>query len=357
MKHIYLLPLLMLTACAGSRLESEKSIMVCGTYTADGSHGVYSIVFDNGKLTVEDSVAANNPSYLALADDMSHIYAVREDGENSGVYTFDFDPATGHFGESRFAAEGNNPCHLAIVGDKIVTANYSGGSVSEFEIGANGIAWNGRTMAAFAGCGPDSVRQKTSHIHYTILTPDSTKLLATDLGADCIYGFAVKDGNITLQDTLQLAPGFGPRHLEFSPDGRFCYLIGELSGDVMTLRYEQGTLTPIATIECDSLHVRGSGDIHVSPDGKYVYASNRLAGDGIRTFAVNDDGTLRNVGYTPTPSHPRNFVISPQGNYLIAACKNDNVIVVYARDKASGKLTPTRERLSLSSPVCLKFVK
>ena len=110
----------------------------------------------------------------------------------------------------------------------------------------------------------------------------------------------------------------GPRHLTFSPNGKFAYLITELSGKVIAFSYDDGRLEQIQTITADTVAARGSADIHLSPDGKYLYASNRLKEDGIAIFAVNpENGTLAKVGYQPTGIHPRNFNITPNGKYLL----------------------------------------
>ena len=71
----------------------------------------------------------------------------------------------------------------------------------------------------------------------------------------------------------------GPRHLTFSPNGKFAYLITELSGKVIAFSYDDGRLEQIQTITADTVAARGSADIHLSPDGKYLYASNRLKED------------------------------------------------------------------------------
>ena len=103
---------------------------------------------------------------------------------------------------------------------------------------------------------------------------------------------------------------------------------------------------------------RGSADIHLSPDGKYLYASNRLQADGIAIFAVNpEDGTLAKVGYQLTGIHPRQFNITPNGKYLLAACRDSNVIQVYERDEVTGLLRDTRQDIIVDMPVCVQFVQ
>ena len=158
---------------------------------------------------------------------------------------------------------------------------------------------------------------------------------------------------------FQLPDGEGPRHTEFHPNGRFAYVIGELSGNISALKWKNnGDLELIQTISADSLHAAGSADIHLSPDGKYLYASNRLKGDGIAIFKVDSsNGMIKKIGYQPTGIHPRNFAISPNGKYLLCACRDDNKIQLFQIDPSSGTLVKMDKEIKLHQPVCLKFVK
>lgn len=126
----------------------------------------------------------------------------------------------------------------------------------------------------------------------------------------------------------------------------------------MAFTYNGDSLTWMQTIQADMLDARGSADIHLSPDGRHLYASNRLKGDGLAIFQINgEDGTLTKVGYQPTGIHPRNFIITPNGKYVLVACRDTNEIQVFARDASTGLLTDTRQSIKTTKPVCLKFIK
>ena len=117
--------------------------------------------------------------------------------------------------------------------------------------------------------------------------------------------------------------GSGPRHLTFSPNGHYAYLINELSGTVIAFEYKDGDLKEMQTIAADTVNAQGSADIHISPDGKFLYASNRLKADGIAIFNIHpDNGMLSKAGYQLTGIHPRNFIITPNGKYLLVACRD-----------------------------------
>ena len=152
--------------------------------------------------------------------------------------------------------------------------------------------------------------------------------------------------------------GSGPRHLTFSPNGHYAYLINELSGTVIAFEYKDGDLKEMQTIAADTVNAQGSADIHISPDGKFLYASNRLKADGIAIFNIHpDNGMLSKAGYQLTGIHPRNFIITPNGKYLLVACRDSNVIQVYERDADTGLLTDVQQDIKVDKPVCIRFVR
>ena len=69
-----------------------------------------------------------------------------------------------------------------------------------------------------------------------------------------------------------------------------------------------------------------------------------------------ENGMLTKVGYQLTGIHPRNFIITPNGKYLLVACRDSNVIQVYERDTDTGLLTDIRKDIKVDKPVCIKFV-
>jgi 6-phosphogluconolactonase (cycloisomerase 2 family) len=148
-----------------------------------------------------------------------------------------------------------------------------------------------------------------------------------------------------------LHPDYGPRHLLFDASGTHLYVIGELSGDITVFDYKNGALTEKQVVKADRLDARGAADIHLSPDGKFLYASLRLKGDGIAIFEVAENGTLAYVGYQATGPHPRNFNITPNGRFVLVACRDNDSIEVYSRDAATGLLAPTGYRIPQTRPV------
>lgn len=358
--------------CSAVAAADDLTVIV-GTYTdQSASHGIYTYRFDqkSGTASVLDSVAAGNPSFLAVSDDARHVYAVSEytDGRQSAL-AFAFCAKTGHLdalggekcGTSATRAgnkmPGAAPCNIMLHDGHAVTSNYFGGDISVFPVAADGSL---KPETQYFDMHIDST-DAVAHIHCCRMTPDGRYMLAADLGNDCIWRFDVASGDNMLSHPVVAysAPkGTGPRHFVFNDRGDTVYLMGELDGTVTVLSYRDGTLTERQRVQASETRTAGSADIHLSPDGKFLYASHRLTDEGLSVFAV-DKGTghLTKCGFQPTAAHPRNFAITPNGRYVLVACRDSNVIEVYRRNQKTGMLESTHGDIVLPKPVCVVFAR
>lgn len=359
------------TANKKTPTDSESAsgfYLTIGTYNlnagTDTAIWIYNFNPDNGTFhKISGFAGIDNPSYLAWSPSGKQLYAVSENGpEGSSLNALSFDSTTVRFTLlNSEPTAGADPCYVAVNPDNrfAVTADYTGGSISVFPILHNGRLAPRSQQFQYVGSGYDTIRQKSAHLHTVRFTPDNQYLLATDLGLDRIYQFRIT-GNDSLflqpdtAHTIQLSPGSGPRHLAFRPNDTFIYVINELSGTVALLKPDKDDQFVLQQeVLADTLNAAGSADIHISPDGRFLYASNRLKGDGIAIFSIRPDGQLVKAGYQPTRRHPRNFIISPDGKYLLVACRDDNTVQLFGIDPATGLLSLLPQSIQIPSPVCL----
>jgi len=354
------------------RDNKNQFYMLVGTYTAGGSTGIYVFRFDTetGASEYVSEVKALNPTYLAISADERFVYSVGENSEKKAVvYAFSFDKQTGRLNLLNMEPiNSSGACYVSTdrLARFVVTANYAGGTASVLPLAADGTLQPVVKVFEFEGSGPDVRRQDKPRLHCAFFSPDQRYLFAPDLGTDKLHKFAVSGTTpfltIGAPEAYSLEPGSGPRHLTFHPNGKFAYLINELSGKVTVFHYADGHLEPVQYIASDTTSGeggKGSADIHVSPDGRFLYASNRANTNNITIFRINaTDGKLTVAGFQPTGLHPRNFVITPNGKFLLAANRDSNSIQVFEIDKETGLLKEdtTKQINSVDKPVCLKFV-
>lgn len=343
--------------------------LIIGTYTSPGkSEGIYTYTFDSNTADIKPSHVAKeitNPSYVAVSKSNKLLYTVAEAPNNSAVAAFGFDGLKGKLNFLNKQATGSpGPCFVLADEKHVFSANYGGGSISVFGIDASGALTPLKQLIQHTGKSIDpQKRQESAHAHQVQFTPDHKYIICTDLGEDQVYVYnynpAAKEQVLTLNNIVKTTPGTGPRHLTFSPNGKFAYLAHEFNGNVTTFAYNNGRLNKIQEIETTDKDFTGKvdgADIHISPDGKFLYETNRGDANAISAFAIQSGGKLKFVSRISTLGKgPRNFVIDPSGKYLLVGHQYTNNVVIFERNKKTGTLKDTGKRIELGSPVCLVF--
>jgi 6-phosphogluconolactonase (cycloisomerase 2 family) len=342
----------------GFRAGAQTTFAFVGSYT-DGmpGQGIHVLRLDGPAQVLRPVWHGDglvNASFLTLAPNGRTLYACTEtktpgDGR---VRAFAVDSLTGALRSLNVrASEGENPVYVSVHpgGRWLVVANYTGSSITAYPLQQDGSIGEAAQHIAFTGPGSGVVadRQEGSHVHAAVFAPEGDRLYVPDLGCDRIRAFAFNaDAPQPLRADaafdVATAPGSGPRHLAFHPDGRTAYCIEELSGTLCVLQVVNGRLQQQQRMPsyAEMPAVGSSADVHVSPDGRYVYTSNRAPEHSIGIFAIDPTtGVLRTVVHESSVGNPpRTFAISPDGGYVLVANSASQNAVLFARDPVQGTL-------------------
>jgi 6-phosphogluconolactonase len=352
----------------------RKSLLYIGTYADSNAESIFLYQMDatSGALKSLDSFKAGaNPSFLALHPANHYLYAVNEidrfQGQSGGaVSAYAIEKASGKLSLlNQQSSHGSGPCHVTVdrSGNFVLVANYGSGSVAVFPLSDDGRLGEASSVVQHQGHGANPSRQEGPHAHCIMASIDNRFVLSCDLGIDkvLVNPFDSANGQLLNGGEAALAPGAGPRHLDFSPDGRFVYVMNEMSVTVTVFAYAagDGTLTQIQTLSSLPPGYSGSksgAEIFVHPTGKFVYASNR-GHDSIAIFSVDEgSGMLTLVGNESTKGKtPRNFVIDPSGTFLLVANQDSGTVVSFRIDAQNGTLSYL-QTINVSQPVCLKIM-
>jgi 6-phosphogluconolactonase len=348
-----------------------------GTYTGAKSKGIYVARFDSrtGKFA-EPTVAAEmtNPSFVAVHPNHRFLYAVGEvskvgEKKSGSVASFSIDDKTGKLTLLNTQPSGGpGPCHVFIdpTGKCALAANYGGGSVTAVPINPDGSLAEPSAFIQHTGSGPVKGRQEGPHGHCMITDPENKFALACDLGLDkvLIYKFDPAKGSLTANEPSfgATAPGAGPRHIAFHPNGKFAYVISELNCTMTTFSWDGATgtlksLGAVSTLPVELQKGFSTAEVQVHPSGKFVYGSNR-GHESISVFAVDEKTGLltRTQNVSTQGKTPRHFALDPTGKFLIAENQGSDSVVVFSVEDKSGQLTATGEKIEVGAPVCAAFV-
>lgn len=364
--------LILFSALSMTTVKAQNKFnLLVGTYTNTcQSNGIYIYEFNanSGDFKLKNSSEnVISPSYLSVSADNKFVYAVNENGTQSAVSAFGYNSASGKL---KFLntneSLGADPCHLINDNKNVIVANYSGGSIVVFKKNTDGSITKVQQLIQHEGKGPNVARQEKAHVHMVVFSPDKKFVISNDLGLDKIFIYKYnpdsKNEMLTLKSTVDVKSGSGPRHLTFSKDGKFVYLVQELDGTLTTLSYDKtGNLKVLAETSILPKGFKGgtgAAAIKISPDGKFLYVSDRVDANAISVYKIQKDGKIELVEQQSTLGKgPRDFAIDPSGNFLLVGHQYTNNIVIFKRNKTTGKIVDTGKKIELCSPVGLVFTK
>lgn len=324
------------------------------------------------KLLALTILVGSNTAYWGhtyLAEGNDKIYALRSHKPSSSLCTFDNKVLNGREGVVELASlqvpmtenktQGKESCHITLLEREAVVSDYTSGTLSLYPLDERGNVCGDSRILRFDGSGPHR-RQKSPHIHSSALSPDGKTLAVVDLGTDRVYCYAVKGGRVAEKlSTIAVPAGCGPRFSIFSHDGRYLYVLTELSDEVMVFRTSDNAL--LNRYPLSNENPEGGAHIALSPDGRYLYASLRVSStakanqckvsDGVAIFKCLKNGKLKKAHYLPTGGHPRHFAISKDGKALVVACRDDNMIEIYPLNTKSGLPNGEVEKVAVAAPV------
>lgn len=228
--------------------------LLVGTYDSPQSEGIYVYDFNAGDGTAKElsHIKTSNPSFLAISPDKRFVYAVNENADSithkgGRVSSFSFDSKNGILKQlSKQSSEGDHPCYISVdkTGKWVLAGNYSSGNFAVLPVSKSGILSKAKTVIQHKGSGPDTSRQRSAHVHAVYLKNGGTELYVPDLGMDKIMTYRLNTSTGAVTPTAArfgvADAGSGPRHIDFSPSGKYAYVMLELTSSVVTYKVKPG---------------------------------------------------------------------------------------------------------------------
>lgn len=320
----------LLAALSGA---AQAKTVVYVSNAEDGTVGIYALDQTKGTLTPQTTIQAGPMAMPMAVDPNRHFLYVGLRQEPFRVATFAIG-ADGGLSKQGEAPLGNM-AYLATdkTGRWLLGASYNDDKVSVSPVGeaATQVLTTGR------------------HAH--AILPDASNRFAfvTNLGDDQIlqYRFDAASGTLSPNDPalIKTDAGQGPRHLAFSPDSRFLYVITELTGDVVQFALDpnHGTLRRVGAVSIIQAGAAPAkvwaADLKITPDGRFLYATERTDSRIVQLAIDPRSGTPHLVGTIPTETQPRGIAIAPSGRFLVASGEKSEQISLYRIDKKTGALT------------------
>ena len=275
-----------------------------GTYTKKESKGIYCFDFDDGVLkNCELLCEIRNPKYLCRYE--NKIIAVNDFEKGAGVSLIS---DKGEIIDS-LCFEDATSCYVTADNDYVYTANYHEGSFSVLKIENNKFTLIKNIL----------IKEKCG-CHQVLLYKDLLFVPCLFLDKVMVY-----DKDLNKINEIVLPEGSGPRHGVFSKDGRYLYLVSELSNELFMIDMnDYSVIRQIAVLDNNETHVEGTAAIRMNEDEKYLYVSTRYK-NRISVIDVSEFRLIETVDCGG--DHPRDFIIID--DYLLCGNMNSNSVICF----------------------------
>jgi 6-phosphogluconolactonase len=338
--------LLALVVIAGGTIAQESRVpfVYVSGYRPDIS--IFRLDTASGKLIPAGNVSGGQePSFLAWDPAVKFLFAVNET-DPGRVRSFAIDQASGALTPiNDVPSMGSITAHLSTdrTGRWLLVANYGDqkqGVIATFPIGGDGRIGSAADTREF---GPASMA------HYISADPTNRFVFVPLKGGPAVAQLVFDPAsgrmkpNVPAQVTA--APGAGPRHLDFHPNGRFAYVINELDLTMTAYAFDATSgllreLHVVPTLPSAADKVGASAaDVHVHRSGRFLYGSNR-GHNSIVIYRLAEDGRMTLVGHEMRDiRRPRNFTIDPTGTLMLVANQDGASVTIFRIDQNTGLLT------------------
>jgi 6-phosphogluconolactonase len=317
------------------------------------------------------------------------------------VVTYAINQTSGKLTEvSRVDSGGGRPTYIIFdkTGKYVLVANNlghlpgQGSSLAVFKVKSDGtLAEAQQTLMSGFTDPPAGMTDPVPFVrsHQIRVHPSNKYVYVPNIDSDTVsqFLFDEKTGKLTPNEPPFVAltggednqpftapPGifFGPRHLDFHPNGKWVYLSNEYSALVVAFKVTaSGTLeqmgAPVAGNPEEFDGGKWQSEIRVHPSGRFVYAGERdkpnsppdakhVRQDSMAIFKVNSTtGMVSRMGNVATDKTPRNFALDPSGNWIVVGNQDAHTLMTF-RIKSDGMLEMVSETKDQHAPYVHLFV-
>lgn len=345
-------------------MEKEKNVAYVSTYTMKDNHGikVYDVDMQNGRFIEKNEVEITNSSYITLSHNYKYLYSITDEG----VVAFRILEDGNLELINKGSINGMRGCFLSTdYEDKyLFVGGYHDGKVTVLRLNEDGGVGEITEEIFHKGLGSVAERNFRPHVNCVKMTRDNKFLCAADLGMDHInvYRLNHETGKLKQVDVVRSELESAPRHLTFSKDGRFMYVVHELKNYIDVYSYEERNGEPyfekiqnISTVKGDGTGVAASA-LSFSKDYKYLLSSN--AGDNsVVLYEVNEEtGMLGNVLCLPiSGDYPKDAGLFPDNKHLVSLNHESNTLTFFTVNMKEGTIIMNGKEIPVEKPNCVVF--
>ncbi len=351
-------------------MEKEKYVAYVSTYTSGNKSScgirIYDVDMENGRFTEKDQVQITNSSYVSISHNRKYLYSITDFGVES--YRIKADGSLETLNHA--SINGMRGCYLSTDYDDkfLFVAGYHDAKLTVLRVKEDGSIGDITEEIFHKGLGSIAERNFRPHINCVKMTRDNRFLCAADLGMDhvVVYELNHTSGKLRQVDIIRSEQESAPRHLKFSKDGRFLYIVHELKNyiDVYTYGLDERSNPIFEKIQSiptlNDYHAKGSAAsaLNFSEDFKYICSSN--AGDNSAVVYSIDpaSGMLAKIFCLPVSGdYPKDVALFPDNKHLVSLNHESDSMTFFNVDLEKGTLIMNGPEMKVDQPNCVIFYR
>ncbi|MCR4787857.1 MAG: lactonase family protein [Lachnospiraceae bacterium] len=348
----------------------DKYVAYVSSYTSGNNAKLGISIFDvdvkNGRIEKKDQVEITNSSYITISHDQQHLYSITDFGVES--YLIKEDGSLKLINNA--SINGMRGCYLSTDYDDkyLFVAGYHDAKLTVLKLQKDGGVGEITDEIYHKGLGSIAERNFRPHINCVKMTRDNKFLLAADLGMDhtVVYRLNHQTGKLSQLDIIHSEQESAPRHLKFSKDGKFLYIVHELKNYIDVYEYSVDKndipsfekIQTISTLNDYHASVTSASAINWSFDFKYIVSSN--AGDNsVVVYSVdNKTGLLTKIFCLPVSGdYPKDAALFPDNKHLVSLNHESNTMTFFTVDMEKGTIVMNGKEIPIDRPNCIIFHK
>ena len=348
-------------------MSSEKYVAYVSTYTMGDRLGIkiYDVDMEAGRFLPKDTVEITNSSYVTISKNRKCLYSITD----FGVEAFKIMPDGSLELMNEASINGMRGCYLSTDYEDrfLFVAGYHDGKLTVLSLNENGSLGKITQEIFHKGMGSIAERNFRPHVNCCRMTRDNKYLCVADLGLDHIkvYRLDHRKGTLKLVDVLRSEPESAPRHIKFSEDGKFMYVVHELKNYIDVYHYYEEKDVPyfekIQTVPTINDYHSGNSAasaLNLSDDCKYIISSN--AGDNsVVIYDIDaETGFLSKILCLPiNGSYPKDAALFPDNKHLVSLNHESNTLTFLTVNLEKGTLVLNGPEIKCEKPNCVIFHK
>ncbi len=345
----------------------EGYVAYAGTYTNGTSKGIhiYDVDVEEGLLYLRKVVPVNNSSYITRSRNEKFLYSIADEG----VRAYEIQPDGDLEPINEIDINGMRGCHMSVdlEGKYLFVAGYHDGKVSVVHTHKDGRLGTLMDGVFHKGTGAVNERSFRPHVCCVRVTPDNKFLCAVDNGIDQVVLYKINHTYNKLQqvDILRMGREAGPRSIHFSRNGRFAYILCEITNLVRVYEYsvqdgypEFELLQEVSTLSDERDPHDAASALRISYDGEYLFCST-AGDDSVACYKINQEtGILDRQFSLPTAgNYPKDIALFPDQKHIAVVNNGSNTITTFAINYDKKVLVMKGKPQKLDTPNCMIFQK